>query len=288
VASRMSFTDAQPGHRTGRRMQQKASFSARHGGGVELAGRLGHVAKAASYALIAILALQVALGDRAQPEDRQGVLRELAGQPFGTAALIALAVGFAGYAVWQFMRAIFDRSNDGDDAKGWAKRAHHAGVGAIYVGSAAIAISLVVGSRSAGGGSEKEETAKVLDWPMGPWLVGAVGVAIAAYGLANLWKAHTKKFCKDLDQGSMSPTVRRWTTRAGVVGHIARGIVFGLVGVFLTKAAVEYDPDEAVGIDGALAKLAHQDYGAWLLGLVAVGLLAYAVFCLVQARYRRV
>jgi hypothetical protein len=246
------------------------------------------VAKAVSYALIAVLALQVAFGDRSKPEDRQGVLRELAHKPFGTAALIALTIGFAGYAIWQFARAVFDRNDDGDDAKGWAKRAHHAGVGAIYVGSALFAGSLVLGSSSGGGGNEKSETAKVLDWPAGPWIVGAVGLAIFGYGIANVWKAHTKKFRKDLDEGSMSPTVRKWAIRSGQVGHIARGIVFGLVGVFLAKAAWEYDPDEAVGIDGALARLAAQDHGPIMLAIVAVGLLFYAVFCLVQARWRRV
>jgi len=65
-------------------------------------------------------------------------------------------------------------------------------------------------------------------------------------------------------------------------------VVFALVGIFLIKAAVEYDPDEAIGIDGALRKLAEQTYGTVLLGVVAAGLLAYAVFCFVQARYRRV
>jgi hypothetical protein len=288
VSRTSSFTEALPGWRAGRRAGSQARRTARTSRWIELAGRLGHVAKAASYALIAILALQVAFGDRARPKDRQGVLRELADKPFGTAALIALAVGFAGYALWQFVRAAFDRSDDGTGAKGWAKRAHHAGVGAIYVGSAVIATSLVVGSRSTGGGDEKAETAKVLDWPMGPWLVGAVGVGIFVYGVANLVKAHNQKFRRDLDEGSMSPTVRRWTVRSGVVGHAARGIVFGMVGVFLAKAAIDYDPDEAVGIDGALARLAHRDYGAWLLAIVALGLLAYAVFCLVQARYRRV
>jgi hypothetical protein len=278
VASRVSFAGS------GRR----AKSQVRNSDGVEWAGRAGHVAKAVSYALIALLSLQVALGDRAEPKDRQGVLRELAGKSFGTAALVALAIGFAGYALWQFVRAAFDRSNDGTDAKGWAKRAHHAGVGAIYVGSAVIAASLVMGSGSSGGGDEKEETAKVLDWPLGPWIVGAVGLAIFGYGIANLVKAYNKKFRKDLDEGQMSPTIRTWAIRSGVVGHAARGIVFGLVGVFLTKAALDYDPDEAVGIDGALARLAHRDYGPWMLGIVALGLLAYAVFCLVQARYRRV
>jgi hypothetical protein len=236
-----------------------------------------------------MLALQVAFGDRAHPEDRQGVLRELAGTSFGTAALIALAVGFAGYALWQFMRAAFDRGGDGDDASGLAKRVQHAGVGVIYVGSAVAAVSLVVGSRAAApGGDERAETAKVLDWPLGPWIVGAVGVAIAAFGVANLVKAYTKSFRKDLDEGSMSATVRRWATRSGVLGHGARGVVFGLVGVFLVQAAIDYDPNRAVGVDGALARLADRAYGPWLLGLVAAGLLAYAVFCGVQASYRRV
>jgi hypothetical protein len=286
VSRMSSFTDALPGLGPGR--GRRVRSEARNSEMVGWAGRAGHVAKAVSYGLIAVLALQVAFGDRARPQDRQGVLRELASRSFGTAALVALAVGFAAYAIWQFVRAAFDRSDDGDDAKGWAKRAHHAGVGAIYVGSAAIAASLVLGSRSNTGGDEKAETAKVLDWPFGPWIVGAVGLGIAAYGVANVVKSFTQKFRKDLDEASMSPTVRRWTVRSGIVGHAARGIVFGIVGWFLTKAALDYDPDEAVGIDGALAELADRAYGTWLLAIVAVGLLAYGVFCLVQARYRRV
>ena len=255
---------------------------------VEWAGRFGHVAKAVSYALIAILALQVAFGQRSQTSDRQGVLREVAGKPFGTAALWAMAIGFIGYAVWEFARAALDRSNDGNDAKGLAKRGKCAVVGAIYVGSAVVAISLAMGSGSSGSGNEKEETAKVLEWPGGQWIVGIVGLGMIVYGLANLWKAKSQKFTKDLDDHKMNHGTRKWAIRSGVAGFAARGVVFAIVGVFLTKAAYEYDPKEAVGIDGALAKLAHQAWGTWLLAAVALGLLCYGVFCLVQARYRRV
>jgi len=255
---------------------------------VEWAGRFGHVAKAVSYALIAILALQVAFGQRSQTSDRQGVLREVAGKPFGTAALWAMAIGFIGYAVWEFARAALDRSNDGNDAKGLAKRGKCAVVGAIYVGSAVVAISLAMGSGSGGSGNEKEETAKVLEWPGGQWIVGIVGLGMIVYGLANLWKAKSQKFTKDLDDHKMNHGTRKWAIRSGVAGFAARGVVFAIVGVFLTKAAYEYDPKEAVGIDGALAKLAHQAWGTWLLAAVALGLLCYGVFCLVQARYRRV
>lgn len=86
----------------------------------------------------------------------------------------------------------------------------------------------------------------------------------------------------------MSSTARRWACRIGVAGHLARGVVFTLIGIFITKAALEYDPKEAIGLDGALQKLAGASYGPYLLGLVAAGLICFAVFCLVDARYRDV
>jgi hypothetical protein len=272
--------------RSGRRLEQ-ARRRASRSDWFEVAGRVGHVAKGVSYALIAVLALQVAFGQRARPGDKQGVLREVAGSTFGTAALIALAVGFAAYALWQFVRAVLDRDREGHDAKGLAKRSKDAVVGTIYTLSAIAAASLAAGSQSVGG-DEREETARVLSWPYGQWIVGAVGIALVGYGVANGVKAMTQSFRDDLRDHEMPHEARRWVVGTGVVGHVARGVVFAMVGTFLTKAAVEYDPDEAVGIDGALAKLADRSYGTWILAAVALGLLAYGVFCLVQARYRRV
>ena len=52
----------------------------------------------------------------------------------------------------------------------------------------------------------------------------------------------------------------------GTIGYLARLIVFGLVGIFLVKAAIDYRANEAVGLDGALAKLDNQAYGSYLLG----------------------
>ena len=86
----------------------------------------------------------------------------------------------------------------------------------------------------------------------------------------------------------MSATQRRWGSRVGLVGHAARFVVFGLIGVFVIKAAIDYDPKEAIGLDGALQKLAAQSYGSWLLGLTAAGLIAYGVYCLFDAWYRDV
>jgi hypothetical protein len=107
-------------------------------------------------------------------------------------------------------------------------------------------------------------------------------------GAFNLYRSLSGKFRKDLKEGQMGGEERRWYTAIGVIGHAARGAVFLLIGFFIVRAAWEYDPKEAIGLDGALAKLANAEYGPFLLGTVAAGLLAYALFCFVQARYRRV
>ncbi|TMM08350.1 MAG: DUF1206 domain-containing protein [Actinobacteria bacterium] len=86
----------------------------------------------------------------------------------------------------------------------------------------------------------------------------------------------------------MSPRVRDAIEWLGAFGHLARAVVFGLVGVFLVKAAIEFDPRKAVGLDATLAKLAASSYGPFLLGIVAAGLMAFGVYSLTDARYRRI
>jgi hypothetical protein len=262
-----------------------------HGDWTERAGRVGLVAKGVSYALIGILAIQIPLGQGGQAADRQGALRQLATEDWGPAALIALAVGFACYAVWRLIEAVVDRQREGHDAKGLAKRARSLGLGVLYAASAAAALALVrSGSSRAGGaaGDEKQETARVLDWPAGRWIVLAVALGFLADGLYNVYRGVTTKFRERLKTQEMSQGVERAAVGSGVLGHLARGVVFALVGVFLAKAAIEYDPSEAVGIDGALLKLVQHDQGPLLLGLVAAGLIAYALYCLVEARYRKI
>ena len=261
---------------------------AAHGDWVERAGRIGLVAKGVSYALIGILAIQIPLGQGGQAADRQGVLRQLATESWGKAALIALAVGFACYSVWRLIEAVVDRQNEGTDAKGLAKRAKSLGLAVLYFASAAVAVMLVRSSSASTGGNEQQETARVLEWPGGRWIVLAVAAGFLGEGLWSAYRGATRNFRKRLKTQEMSRQTERFAVASGVVGHIARGAVFALVGVFLAKAAIEYDPAEAIGVDGALLKLVEASYGQLLLGLVAAGLIAYAVYCFVEARYRRI
>src|SRR5664279_1498272 len=88
----------------------------------------------------------------------------------------------------------------------------------------------------------------------------------------------SKKFLDTSKTGEMSREVKRSFTAIGVFGHLARMVVFGLIGYGLLKAAIDYDPRKAIGLDGALNKLSHNSYGPFLLGVVAAGLIGFALY----------
>jgi len=256
-------------------------------GVVEGGGRIGLAAKGVSYVLVALLAIQVALGRGGDPEDREGALQAVGDEPFGAALLGLLAAGFAGYALWRFAQAFLDRDSEGEGLKGLVKRAGYLGKGLLYAGLCAVCVSILFGSGT-GGGDEKQATARVLEVPLGRWLVGAVGAGFLIAAGYNAFRAVTRKFEDDLHTGRLNRGEQRIITVTGVIGHLARTVVFGLVGWFVIKAAWEYDPEEAIGLDGALSKLAAENYGPVLLGTTAAGLLAYGLLCFVQARYRQI
>jgi hypothetical protein len=229
-----------------------------------------------------VLAIQIPAGLGGKTTDQQGALRTVADETGGTLLLVLLALGFAGYAAWRAVEAASGRG-----AEGTGKRLGAAVSGAIHVGLAGAAIALAIGAGSGSSGPDSV-TARVMDLPLGVWLVGAVGVGIVGVGAYNAWEGVSRKFEECLRIGEMAPRERSVVRVMGIAGLVARGVVFALIGAFLVKAAVEFDPKDAIGLDGALAKVANQTYGRWLLALAALGLLCYAAFCVVQARYRRI
>jgi hypothetical protein len=252
--------------------------------------RTGLVAKGLSYGLVGALALQLAFGGSGKATSRQGALEQVAQRPFGKLVLVLLALGFAAYAVWRFVQAYAERP-DADDAAAnvWVKRAGYVGRGLIYVGLTYSTARIVLGSGAQSQNAKARHSAGVvLSWPAGRWIVGAAGLCLLAVAFWNLYRGLARKFDDKWRLSRLTPAVRRWGARAGVVGHVARFVVFGLIGLFALKAALEYKPKDAIGLDGALQKLAHASYGPWLLGLTAAGLFAYGVYCLVDARLRDV
>ncbi|MDX6452863.1 MAG: hypothetical protein QOH16_2912 [Gaiellaceae bacterium] len=253
--------------------------------------RTGLVAKGLSYGLVGVLALKLAVGDGGQATSRQGALQQLAQHSFGKIVLILLALGFAAYAVWRFAEAYAERPGEDDGAaKVWVKRAGYIGRGLVYAGLTYSTVKIVTGAGQGPSQNAKahHSAAMVLGWPAGRWLVAAAGLCLIGVALWNLYRGLTRKFENAWGVSRLTPAVRRWGARAGIVGHVARFVVFALIGVFAIKAAIDYKPKDAIGFDGALQKLAHASYGPWLLGLTAAGLFAYGVYCVVDARLRDV
>jgi hypothetical protein len=251
--------------------------------------RIGLVAKGVSFALVGILAIKLAIASGGEATSRQGALQSLAQQPFGKFLLILLALGFAAYALWRFAQTFFDKNDVGHGARGLAKRAGYFGSGTIYAILTYSTVKIISGAAEQSQNQKAQKTtATVLSWPAGKWIVGAAGLVLIGVGLWSGYRSMEKKFLKDWMTEKMSAAAQSWGSRAGVVGLLGWMVVFALIGIFLIKAAHDYNAREAIGLDGALQKLANHSYGSWLLGIGAAGLLAYAVFCLFEARYRKV
>lgn len=253
----------------------------------EWLSRAGFVARAAIYAIIGVLAFKLAIGSGGKLTNQHGALSTVANQPFGSLLLTLLAIGLGGYALWRLFRAALGRGPEGSDS-GFERLAALAS-GLAYGALCVLAVEILVGSGSSSSSTNPSSSAAgILGWPGGPWIVGAAGLVMIGVALYQAYKGITRKFLDDSKTEEMSPGVRKWIARVGTVGHLARAVVFGLIGVFLVKAAIDYDPKTAVGLDGALAKLANQPYGSVLLGTVAVGLIAFALYSLSDARYRKI
>lgn len=252
----------------------------------EWLSRAGFVARATIYGIIGMLAFKLAIGAGGKLTNQHGALDTVANQPFGTFLLTLLAIGLGGYALWRLVRAALGRGPEGSDSA--FDRLGALASGLVYAGLCALAIEILIGSGSSSSTNPKSSTAGVLGWPGGQWIVGVAGVVMIGVGLYQGYKGITQKFLEESKTEEMSPLVRTWIGRIGTVGHLARAVVFGLIGAFLVKAAVEYDPNTAIGLDGALAKVANQSYGSVLLGIVALGLIAFALYSLSDARYHRI
>lgn len=276
----------------GSRMAQRAAGTARRAASegapwVTRAARLGYAARGVVFVTLALIALQASLG-RGRAEDQSGALREIATQPAGQFLLALIALGLFGYAAWRLIEAARGAEGEGHDAKGIATRAAHALSGLIYGSLGVQAVGLLRGAADAGGGTATQDwTARLMSLPAGRVLVALVGVGVLAYAARELRRAWRGDVTEHLDLHALSPQARENVVRLGRAGVGARGVVFVVTGAFLVLAARRADPGQATGLSGALEALHAAPWGPWLMGAVALGLLAFGLFQIVQARYRQ-
>lgn len=249
--------------------------------------RVGLGARGVIYIVIAILAFRVAFGHSEDQASQNGALQEIASKPGGQVLVWIIAIGLIAYSLWRLLSAAFGARVDpvATDAKQRIKAlAEGIGYGSIAV----VAVKVAAGSGSSSSGGGQQKTAMVLGWPGGQFIVGLVGVVAIGIGVFFVYDGVKAEFTKELKTAGLSPTARKAVVTLGRVGRIAQGAVFGIIGVLIITAAVQYDPDKAKGLDGALKTLVGEPYGPWLLSLIALGLLAYGLYGLAESKLRKV
>lgn len=254
---------------------------------VERLARLGYASKAAVYFIIGGLTALSALHHRHDAADRQQAFAFIARLPLGRALLAILALGLLGYALWRISSALADSEDRGTDAKGIALRIGSFVRGAAYGWIAIEVLRLAAKQAAAGNGSDanaKHWTARAMDEPFGRVLVAIAGAVIIGYGIYQLYVAWTAKLSKQLHAGAAHP----WTILLSRFGIGARGVVFTIIGGSFVVAALHRNPEAARGTTGALRKLAEQPFGHLLLLAASLGLAAYGVYALLNARYRTI
>ncbi|MBV9413621.1 MAG: DUF1206 domain-containing protein [Solirubrobacterales bacterium] len=268
---------------------QREALEAERSRPFQLLVRAGFLARGLTYGLIGGIALALALGAGSAPAapNQQGALSLIAHAPLGRVAIAVVAAGLLGYALWKLSQAIFGRGPEGGGDPDLTDRIGNAAGGIGYLVFFAVAVRILFGSSSSGSSTPSKAAGGVLGWPGGPVIVGVGGAVLIAISAYQAWDAVRGKFAEDSKLHEMSPFEQRAFMVIGRIGLISRALVFMLIGYFLVRTALSFNPHEAVGVAGALGRVHREPFGPWLLGFVGAGLLVFAVHSLFEARYRR-
>lgn len=257
---------------------------------VERFATFGLSAKGVVYCLVGIIAFMAAFeigGKSTESAGSTGILRTIQDLPAGNVLLAIVALGLLSYAIWRFIQAAYDTEGKGHGAKGVGKRLRYLFSGVVYGGLAFLAARMVLGDSSGGGGDSRETLAsKLLQQPFGQWLVGIVAVATIIIGLYQIYYGYSEKYQKKVQSTGLKSEVEHLMIRAGKIGYMARGVVWVVIGYLFLQAALKANPQEAGGNTDAFSFLESSDYGSYILGAVAIGLVCYGVFMFMRAKYQ--
>ena len=254
---------------------------------VERVARAGILSRAVNYVVLGALVTGVLLGRGSKEVDRRGAIESISGGVAGHVMLLLLCVGVASYIAWQLLRAATRRTDHGGFADA-GRRLLALGTALVYVGFLITTIRVLVGAGTQSPQSDQDSwTARLLSASGGRVIVALAGVALIVAGLGLFGYAASRRFETPLDMGAMGRTLRRVATVIGVIGQSGRGLVFVIIGSFVVSAAVTDDPRRSKGLDASLRTLAADRFGAILLSVVAIGFLAFGLYSLLDARYRK-
>ena len=252
--------------------------------------RAGYVARGVIYALIGLLAIRLARRRRRRraPTSRAPCTRSRTSGS-GTRCSSLTAIGLGGYALWRLAQALIGHTPEYGEHSA-LDRIGAAGSFVAYAAFFVLAIGVLRGTAGNSSAQPRKTAAGVLGWPARsrarrrrrPASSSASPPIQAYLGLS-------KKFLDYSKTGQMSHGRASRLHGASASSASSRAPSRSrLIGVFVLKAARDYTPKDAVGIDGALARLAQHAYGTAALIVVACGLIAFGAYSIADARYRKI
>lgn len=237
------------------------------------------------HILVGYIALQIAWGGSGQDQEasQKGALAELSAQPFGAVLLWIIVVGLFALTIWQGIEAIWGHRDRPAGMKRIRKQLGSGGRAVAYAVIAIAAMSILLGSGGSGANSEESLSARLMSNPVGRLLVIAIGITIIVLGVRLVRRGIKKKFTEDLAGG-----VGQNVVRLGQAGYIVKGIAFAIVGGLFGWAGITYDAEKAGGLDDALRTVHDAPFGAILLTVMALGLIAFGIYCFFWAKHPKV
>jgi hypothetical protein len=233
---------------------------------IDRLARFGYVIKGLVYILIGALALRAAFDlVGGQITGLTGALKAILIQPFGQILLGVVVVGLGTYALWFIIRAVLDVENEGSGWLALVKRFSYGFNGVGHLGLALIGVQLLIGLKASSDEQAPESLAsRLLAQPLGQWLVILVAAMIAGVAIYNLYDAYQAKFCEGLRLEEMEKGLITWAVLFGQIGRVAQSIILMVIALFSIRTALLFDPQQAQGLEGALAYLDQLAFGPWL------------------------
>lgn len=250
---------------------------------LDVLARFGFAVTGMLHILVGGIALAVAFGGSGEA-DPAGAVEVLADSALGPVLMWAGFVGCAGLSLWQLSEATLRVRRRRRRER--AEKAISSGGLAIGYGSLALTFAgFALGHHSDSGQSTRDITAVLLAAPFGlPLLIG-IGGTVIGIGAYFIVKALRRGFKEELHFGESKRG--KALSALGVIGHIAKGVAVGLVGLLIIIASAKHHPAESTGLDGSLKALREHPYGVYVLTAVAAGLICYGIFAMIRARYGR-
>jgi hypothetical protein len=253
---------------------------------VAVLSRIGLIGYGVVNLLLAWLTTRVAFGaSEAEAEaGKGGAVQHIAETRWGAVLLWVIGIGLLALAIWQLTEAI--RRHTAQD--GVTPRLVSAAEATAFAVLGVSAVRAAAGRGSGGSNEEQADfTARVLEAPGGPAIVGTAGVLLVGVAALLAVKGVTRRFLDDLDLSAASAGTRWLVGVLGLVGYLTLGVAYGIVGALITASAANHDPEKATGLDTAISELAEHQYGTALLLVIAVGFACFGAFCFLDGRFRR-